>query len=583
MIKLLRFMRPYRVLLAIVLIMAFAQSMANLYLPNLIADIVDKGIVLRDTGYIWRTGGLMLLVSFGGVIAAIIGTFFSSRVATGFGKIIRGKIFTHVSQFSLHEFDTMSTASLITRTTNDTTQVQQVLIVILGMMITAPMMAIGGIILAIGQDVGLSWILVVAIPILVGAILLLMRRAIPLFQIIQKKIDKLNLILDEGLTGVRVIRAFDRVKHEEQRFDDANLDLTNVSIKVNRLVALLMPMMFLVLNVSSVAILWFGAIRINNGDMQVGALFAFLQYAMLILFSLLMVSMMFIMLPRAVASANRINEVLEMKPEIKDAEEVRRANEASEEESGYVEFRDVTFSYPGAEEPAISNISFSARPGEVTAIIGGTGAGKSTMINLIPRFYDIDSGNILVDGIDVRDMSQEHLRAKIGFVPQRAVLFSGTIAENIRYGKEDASDDELQHAARIAQATEFITEMKDGFDSVIAQGGTNVSGGQKQRLSIARALVRKPEIYIFDDTFSALDFKTDARLRMALKRETLNSTVLIVAQRVNTVMDADQIIVLDEGRIAGIGNHRTLMRTSEVYREIVTSQLSLEEIAEEIA
>jgi ATP-binding cassette subfamily B protein len=401
----------------------------------------------------------------------------------------------------------------------------------------------------------------------------------------QKKLDKLNLVLDEGLTGVRVVRAFDRKKYEEHRFDEANMDLTNVAIKVNRMVASLMPIMMLCLNISSIAILWFGAIRINNGQMQVGALIAFLQYAMLILFALLMISMMFIMLPRAAASADRINEVLAIEPEIKDTDHVKQADK----QKGYVEFQNVTFSYPGAEEPALSHISFSAVPGEVTAIIGGTGSGKSTLVSLIPRFYDIDEetggtgGHLLVDGVDVREMSQEHLRSKIGFVPQKAVLFSGTVAENIRYGKEDATDEEVRYAADVAQATEFISEMQDGFNSVIAQGGTNVSGGQKQRLSIARALVRKPEIYVFDDSFSALDFKTDARLRAALKEETRESTVLIVSQRVSTIMDADQIIVLDEGRIAGIGTHRDLMRSSEVYREIVSSQLSLEEIAEEIA
>ncbi|HCJ34391.1 MAG TPA: multidrug ABC transporter ATP-binding protein, partial [Ktedonobacter sp.] len=367
--------------------------------------------------------------------------------------------------------------------------------------------------------------------------------------------------------------------YEEHRFDEANLDLTNVAITVNRLVASLMPIMMLCLNVSSIAILWFGAIRINNGQMQVGALIAFLQYAMLILFALLMISMMFIMLPRAAASADRINEVLAIEPEINDPDHVKQADK----QKGYVEFQHVTFSYPGAEEPAISHISFSAAPGEVTAIIGGTGSGKSTLVSLIPRFYDIDSGHLLVDGVDVREISQEHLRSKIGFMPQKAVLFSGTIAENIRYGKEDATDEEVRHAADVAQATEFISEMQDGFNSVIAQGGTNVSGGQKQRLSIARALVRKPEIYVFDDSFSALDFKTDAKLRAALKQETRESTVLIVSQRVSTIMDADQIIVLNEGRIAGIGTHRDLMRSSEVYREIVSSQLSIEEIAEEIA
>lgn len=579
MIKLLRFMKPYRMTFILVLLLAFAQTMANLYLPTLMADIVDNGIVKGDTGYIWRIGAVMLLVTLGGVICAVIGSFYAARVATGFGKIIRAQIFNRVEQFSLHEFDTVSTASLITRTTNDTTQVQQVWVIILGIMITAPMMMIGGIILAVAQDATLSWILVVIIPVLVLAIVLLMSKAIPLFRVMQVKLDKLNLILDEGLTGVRVIRAFDRMKYEEKRFDEANLDLTNVSIRVNRLIASLMPIMMLVLNVSSVAILWFGGIRINNGDMQVGALIAFLQYAMQILFGLLMVSMMFIMLPRAAASADRINEVLEMEPEIEDAAQVKQAGA----QQGYVEFQDVTFSYPGAEEPALSNISFSAKPGEVTAIIGGTGAGKSTLVSLIPRFYDIDSGRILVDGVDIHEMAQEHLRAKIGFVPQKAVLFSGTVAENIRFGKEDASEAEVRHAAEVAQASEFIEDMQDRFDSVIAQGGTNVSGGQKQRLSIARALVRKPEIYVFDDSFSALDFKTDARLRAALIQETLDATVLIVSQRVSTIMDADQIIVLDEGHIAGIGTHRALMRSCEVYREIVTSQLSMEEIAEEIA
>ncbi|HEY3991532.1 MAG TPA: ABC transporter ATP-binding protein [Ktedonobacteraceae bacterium] len=579
MIKLLRFMKPYRWTLVLVLVLAFAQSMANLFLPNLMANIVDTGIVNKDIGYIWREGGLMLLVTLGGTVAAIIGSFYSSRVATAFGKIIRRELFTHIEKFSLHEFDAVSTASLITRTTNDTTQVQQVYVIILGMMITAPMMLIGGIIMAVAQDLVLSWILVVIIPVLVGTIVILMSRAIPLFQVMQKKLDKLNLVLDEGLTGVRVIRAFDRVKHEEERFDAANLDLTDVSIRVNRMVAALMPIMMLVLNVSSVAILWFGAIRINSGDMQVGALIAFLQYAMQILFALLMVSMMFIMLPRSAASADRINEVLAIKSEINDPVNAKLA----EDLQGYVEFQDVTFSYPGAEEPALSHVSFSARPGQVTAIIGGTGAGKTTLINLIPRFYDIDSGFLLVDGVDTREMEQDHLRSKIGFVPQKAVLFSGTIIDNIRYGKEDASDEEIRHAAETAQASEFISQMPDGFDSVIAQGGNNVSGGQKQRLSIARALVRKPEIYIFDDSFSALDFKTDAKLRAALKKETVDATVLIVAQRVSTVMDADQIIVMDEGHVVGIGTHQELMRTCEVYYEIVSSQLSMEEIAEEIA
>jgi ATP-binding cassette subfamily B multidrug efflux pump len=579
MIKLMRFLKPYRFFLALVLLLAVGQATANLYLPNLMADIVNNGIIKNDTGYIWRTGGVMGLVAIGGTICAVVGIFFSSQVAAGLGKIVRAEIFYKVQRFSLHEFDTVSTASLITRTTNDTTQVQQVLVMILNMLITAPITVVVGVILALNQDVGLSWILVVIMPVLVTIVLVLLSKAIPLFTAMQKKLDKLNLILDEGLTGVRVVRAFDRVRHEEERFDEANRDVTDIAIKVNQMIASLMPVMMLMVNLSSIAIIWFGSIRVNDGNLQVGALFAFLQYAFQILFALLMVSMMFIMLPRAAASATRINEVLAMEPEITDAAEVREATELR----ATVEFQDVTFSYPGAEEPALSHVSFKTGPGEVTAIIGGTGAGKSTLVSLIPRFYDVDSGRILVDGVDIREMSQEHLRAKIGFVPQKAVLFTGTINENLRYGKEDATEDEIRHAADVAQASEFIANMPDGFHSVIAQGGTNVSGGQKQRLSIARALVRRPEIYVFDDTFSALDFKTDAKLRAALKEETRDSTVLIVAQRVSTVMDADRIIVLENGHVAGIGTHRELMETCPVYSEIVYSQLSARELAEEIA
>ncbi|GCE46044.1 ATP-binding cassette subfamily B protein [Thermosporothrix hazakensis] len=574
MISLFRFLKPYRVFLTLVLVLVFLQTLSDLYLPTLMADIVDTGIVKGDTAYILTIGSFMLLVALGGTICSIGVSFFSAKVAVGFGKLLRHKLFTHVESFSLHEFDTVGTASLITRTTNDTNQVQQVLVIILRMMISAPIMCIGGIIMALSQDVQLSWVLVAIIPLLVITILLIMGQAMPLFTIMQKKIDRLNLVLDEGLTGIRVIRAFNRLKHERQRFHDANLDLTNTAIKANRIVAASMPVMMLIMNISTIAIIWFGSIRINNGDMQVGALMAFLQYAMQILFSLLMFSMLFIMLPRASASAARINEILKMRPEITDTTEAQPV----ETEQGIVEFRDVTFSYPGAEEPALSHISFKAEPGKVTAIIGGTGSGKSTLVNLIPRFYDIDSGTILIDGVDIRTMSLESLRAKCGFVPQKAVLFSGSVAENIRYGKEDATDEEIRYAAEIAQAAEFISEMKDGYDTMIAQGGVNVSGGQKQRLSIARALVRKPDIYVFDDSFSALDFKTDAKLRAALKDEIANATVFIVAQRVSTIMDADQILVLDQGRIAGMGTHHELMQSSQVYREIVASQLSLEEI-----
>jgi ATP-binding cassette subfamily B protein len=572
MIKILRYIKPYRVSIALVFGLVFLQALSDLYLPTIMADIVNNGIVRGDTSYIWVMGGFMLLVAIGGAACSISTSFFSSRISAGFGRIIRGKLFTHVENFSLHEFDTIGTASMITRTTNDTNQVQQILIILLRMMIYAPLMCIGGVIMAVSQDATLAWVVIIAIPVISLVIFLIMWQAIPLFKILQVKLDKLNLIINEGLTGVRVIRAFDRIKYEQQHFDKANLDLTSTAVKVNRTTVIMMPAMMLILNFATIGIIWFGGLRINSGEMQIGSLIAFLQYAMQILFALMMLSMMFVMLPRASASAVRINAVLDIEPEIKDAENTH----AVEAKSGYVEFQDVTFSYPGAAEPALCGISFQAQPGEVTAIIGGTGSGKSTLVSLIPRFYDVVGGKVLVDGVDVREMAQSQLRAKLGFVPQRAVLFTGTIAENIRFGKADATIEEISHAATVAQASDFIAEMPLGFDSVLAQGGTNVSGGQKQRLSIARALVRKPEIYIFDDTFSALDFKTDARLRAALKQETVTSTVLIVAQRVSTVMDADRIIVLDDGTVAGIGNHSELMQTCEVYREIVASQLALE-------
>lgn len=575
MMKLFRFLRPYRIPIGFVLALIFVQSLSDLYLPTLMSDIVDTGIVQGDTPYILRIGGFMLLVAAGGMICSIGASYLSSKVAAGFGRLLRGKVFAHVENFSLQEFDKIGTASLITRTTNDITQLQQVLIMILRMMVSAPMMCIGGIIMAVSKDAKLTLVLAVAIPLLALAIFAVASKGIPLFKAMQVKLDKLNLVLREGLTGIRVIRSFNRIDHEKERFNEANQDLTNTAVKVNRIMASLMPLMMLAMNFSTIAIIWFGSIRIDNGHMQVGSLMAFIQYAMQIMFSLIMVSIIFVMIPRASASAARINEVLNMQSDIKDAAQVKQANR----ERGFIEFNDVTFSYPGAEQPAISNISFSASPGETTAIIGGTGSGKSTLLSLIPRFYDVDSGSIMVNGVDVREMAQQDVRSKIGFVPQKAVLFTGTINDNICYGKQDATDEEIRHAANIAQATEFISAMQDGFDSEIAQGGSNVSGGQKQRLSIARALVRRPEIYVFDDSFSALDFKTDAKLRAALKEETTESTVLLVAQRVSTVMDADRIIVLDEGRIAGIGTHRQLMGSCSVYREIVSSQLSEEEIA----
>ena len=570
MIKLFRFLKPYRYQIALVLFFVFSQTMAELYLPTLMSDIVNNGIMKSDIGYIWQIGRIMLLVALGGTVCSILAAFLSARTAMGFGKILRGKIFRHVERFSLHEFDQVGTPSLITRNTNDVTQMQMVTMIAMRMMVSAPIMCIGGIIMALSKDRGLTWVLAVVLPILAAVIVLVSRKGLPLFRAIQKKIDRINLIVRENLEGIRVIRAFNRLDHERKRFHGANLDLTETSIRVNKLMALMMPAMMLIMNLTTIAIIWFGSIRVDQGTLQIGNMMAFFQYAMQIMFSLLMATMLFIMIPRAQASAARINEVLAIEPEINDAAVTRNPRGLK----GYIEFQDVTFSYHGAEEPAVRNVSFSARPGEVTAIIGGTGSGKTTLVNLIPRFYDVDGGRVLVDGVDIREMKQEELRSKLGFIPQKAVLFSGTIVDNIRYGKEDATEEEVRHAAEVAQAMEFIAEMQEGFASVIAQGGTNISGGQKQRLSIARALVRRPEICVFDDSFSALDFKTDSLLRVALKKEIADATVIIVAQRVSTVMDADRIVVLDEGRVAGIGRHKELMQTCEVYREIVSSQLS---------
>src|SRR5580765_1851385 len=551
MLKLFRLIKPYRGYVAIVLVLALAQSLGSLLLP--------------------------LLMSIVATFCAIGGSFFSSKVATGFGRILRGAIFARAEHFSIHQFDRFSAASLVTRTTNDTTQVQQMLIMMLTMVITAPMMAIGGVILALSQDTQLAWVLIAVMPVMAVMFGLIMRGAVPLSQAMQIKIDRLNLVLGEGLSGVRVIRAFDRGAHQRERFDQANLDLTNTSIAVNRLIAFLMPALIVMLNLTSVAIIWFGSHRIDQGVMQVGAMIASLQYAMQILFAVFMVTAMFVMLPRASASAARIREVLDIQPEIVDPASPVPASRATMR--GHVEFQNVTFQYPGAEEPALTGVSFTALPGEVTAIIGGTGSGKSTLAGLIPRFYDANHGRVLVDGVDVREMTQADLRARIGFVPQQAVLFTGTVAANIRYGRDAATDEEVREAATTAQAVEFISGMPEGFASAVSQGGTNLSGGQKQRLSIARALVRRPEIYVFDDSFSALDFATDARLRAALRNEVAHATVFVGAQRISTVINADRIVVLDNGRVAGIGTHADLLEKNEIYREIVTSQVSLEEVA----
>jgi ATP-binding cassette, subfamily B, multidrug efflux pump len=575
MIKLFRLVKPYKLSVFLVLLFVFLQSLSNLYLPTLMSDIVDKGVIKGDIPYILEIGGLMLLVAILGMGCSIVASLLASKVSSGFGKILRRQVFSHVEKFALHEFDNLGTSSLITRTTNDITQVQQLLNMSLRMMVMAPLMCIGGIIMAVLTDARLSLVIVVIIPVLSLVIISVLAKGIPLFRAMQKKIDTLNRVLRENLTGIRVVRSFNRIDYEKGRFGTANLDLTDTAIKVNKIMATMMPFMMLIINFSTIAVIWFGSIRVNNGYMQVGDLMAFIQYIMQILFSIMMVSMMFFMFPRASASAARINEVLGTRPEILDVDHVKN----TDNRNGFVEFQNVSFYYPGAQEPALLNISLSAKPGEVTAIIGGTGAGKSTLVNLIPRLYDVSEGKVLVDGVDVRELAQENLRSKIGYVSQKSVLFSGSIADNIRYGKENATDEEVRRAADIAQATDFISEMEDGFDSALTQGGSNLSGGQKQRLAIARALIRQPEIIIFDDSFSALDFRTDAKLRLALQNVTGNATVFIVAQRVSTVMNADRIIVLDEGRIADIGRHAELMETCEIYREIVSSQLSEEESA----
>ncbi len=765
MLKLFRLLKPYIPAVAAVFFLTFFQVISELYLPTLMSDIIDNGIVNADTGYILTVGGRMLAIAVLGTVCAGCASLLTSRTAAGFGKILRNGVFVRVESFSLQEFERFGTASLITRTTNDIMQMQQVVIMMMRLMLRAPMMCIGGIIMAVSKDPVLSLVIFFAIPLLVLVITAVTRKGMPLFRAMQLKLDGLNRVLRERLTGIRVIRAFNRTDYENKRFNGANLDLTKTAERVNKLMAVLMPVMMLILNYTIIAIIWFGSMRIDQGYMQVGDLMAFIQYVGHIMFSMLMLSMIFVIIPRASVSAARINEVLETESRIEEllysdstastgaagtgeaagtgfsaaagaagkdstatagaaactgptaaaseaaadtgstATALKAAGSGSTattdgtaavitgtgsdnsaetgdspsihsvsssaagsshsnrtdgehitgtaitghapagedvdgssdngagaddsksgastsidvsasactatdtdifdksagaetdlasvsvktdicpgsadtlDKKGYVQFENVTFSYPGAERPAVSGVSFCAKPGEVTAVIGGTGSGKSTLLKLILRFYDVDSGRILVDNKDIRELPLQVLRAKIGYVPQKSVLFTGTIADNLRYGKDDASEEELKIAVEIAQAGEFVSNLADGMDSLIEQGGINVSGGQKQRLSIARALIRKPQIYIFDDCFSALDFKTDARLRKALKSETSNSTMIIVAQRVSTVIDADQIIVLDQGKVVGIGRHRELLDSCRVYREIVSSQMLLEELA----
>lgn len=572
MIKLLRFLKPYRIKVVLVIILVGIQAYAELMLPSLMADIVDIGIYTGDTPYILKVGALMLLITLIGSVSTIWKSYLSSKISSAFGRDIRKAVFTKIESFSLAEFDQVSASSLITRTTNDVTQVQRVTIQILNMFLRAPMMAFGGVIMALSRDGQLSIILGVAVVVLSLVIAFVASKAVPLFKSLQIKIDKMNLTLRERLTGIRVIRAFNRTKLEKVRFGTANKDLTDTSIKINRLMAMLMPVMMLLFNLTTVAVIYFGAIRIEAGGMQVGGLMAFIQYATMIMFSLVMFTMMFIMIPRAQVSAKRINEVLEIEPSITD-----NKDSAVEPIDSSIEFKNVSFGYDGAEMNAICDISFKGNPGETIAIIGGTGSGKSTIINLIPRFYDTLSGEILVGGVEVKKYSLQKLRELISFVPQKAVLFGGTLRENIKVGK-DLSDEQVHGAIETAQAKEFTDDFEGDLDYVITQGGTNLSGGQKQRLTIARAIAKDSMVYVFDDSFSALDFKTDSELRKDLKEKTKDAITIIIAQRVSSIKDSDKIIVLDDGSIVGMGKHDELIKDNKTYQEIVYSQLSKEEL-----
>jgi ATP-binding cassette subfamily B protein len=566
-------LRPYTWLIVLVVILTLAQVIANLYLPTLNADIINNGVVKGDTTYILQVGAVMLAVTVASALAAIASVYFGSKTSMSLGRDTRGALFRRVQKFSQAEVNRFGAPSLITRTTNDVQQVQMVTLMMLNVVLMAPMMAIGGVIMALRLNVTLSTVILVAIPIMGAFIGFVITRATPLFMSMQKKIDRINQVTREFLSGVRVIRAFDRTGYEEKRFDVANVDLTDTSLKVGRLFAMVFPAVTLIMNVTTIAIMWFGGKQIADGSMPIGDLTAFLQYVFMILFSVLMATFMFVMVPRAAVSAQRIMEVLDVEPSIVDPEEPAR----DVPEAGLVEFRDVEFRYPGAEEPVLSGITFTARPGETTAIVGSTGSGKTTLISLIPRFYEVTGGAVLVDGVDVRELSQQDLWRRIGLVPQKSFLFSGTVADNLRHGDDEAAEERLWHYLEIAQGRDFVEEMPQGLDTHVAQGGASVSGGQRQRLAIARALAKQARIQIYDDSFSALDFSTDARLRAALHKHTAYATVIIVAQRVGTIMHADQIVVLDDdGTIAGKGTHEELLEASETYREIVTSQLGAE-------
>lgn len=572
--EMLKYYKPYIPIIVLIIAALFGQALCELALPGYMSDIINNGIIKGNMTYIYKIGAIMLLVSLAVVLCTGLAGLFSARVAAKSSRDIRGALFKRVTAFSAAELEQFSTASLITRSTNDVQMVQQSTVMILRMACFAPIMGIGAVIKALRTSVPLSWTIALAVLVILCIMVLAFLLVMPKFKVLQSKLDRINLIMQERLSGLLVVRAFTSEPYEEKRFDEANLELKRINMFVNRAMSFMMPALMLVMNLSSILIVWVGAKLIDAQNLLIGDMLAFMQYAMQIIMSFLFITMMFIMIPRAAVSGQRIGVVLAVKPTIEDAPDCKEITHPD----GVVEFRNVSFSYPDAEEATLSNISFIANPGETTAIIGGTGSGKSSLIGLIPRFYDVTEGKILLDGTDIRQISQKSLRDAIGYVPQKGVLFSGTIDSNLKYGKEDASMEELEDAVRTAQAMDFIEEKTDGFNEPVAQGGTTVSGGQKQRLSIARALVKKPQIYIFDDSFSALDFKTDAALRTALKEKVGASTMLIVAQRINTIMDADKIVVLDEGRVAGIGTHQELLENCQVYQEIASSQLSEEEL-----
>jgi ATP-binding cassette, subfamily B, multidrug efflux pump len=576
LIRLLKtYLRPYRTDITLVVVLQFVQTLATLYLPTLNADIIDDGVVKGDTGEIMRIGGVMMAVTLVQIVCSIAAVYFGARTAMAVGRDVRSGIFNQVQQFSAQEVGHFGAPSLITRTTNDVQQVQMVVLMTFTLMVAAPIMCVGGILLALRQDVPLSSSLLVIVPILILAVGAIIMRMRPLFRLMQVRIDRINQVVREQITGIRVIRAFVRDKQEQDRYGEANTELTDVSLALGRLMSLMFPIVLLVINVSSIAVLWFGAGRIESGEMQIGALTAFISYLMQILMSVMMATFLFMMIPRAEVCAERIQEVLDT-----DSSVVPPANPVSTvDEHGSLELRGVDFRYPGAEEPVLHGIDLVARPGQTTAVIGGTGSGKTTLINLVPRLFDVTAGQVLVDGVDVRNLDPDLLAAMVGLVPQRPYLFSGTVASNLRYGRPDATEEELWHALEVAQAREFVEAMPGGLEAPISQGGSNVSGGQRQRLAIARALASRPEIYLFDDAFSALDYATDAALRAALARETNEATVVIVAQRVSTIRDADRIVVLDEGVVVGTGTHAELMADNETYREIVLSQLTEAEAA----